>query len=59
MPPDGKCLSSKRVEDAARQEVTLDVEDVLDGGVDRQETLGWPSRLEPPLLSFASPKVLV
>ena len=38
--PDSKRLSPKRFEDAARQEMTLDIEGVLDGGVDRQETLG-------------------
>jgi hypothetical protein len=40
LPPDDKGLGPKRFEDAARQEVALDIEGVLDGGVDRQETLG-------------------
>ena len=38
--PDRKRLSPKNLEDAARQKMALDVEGVLDGGVDRQETLG-------------------
>ena len=38
--PDIKRLGSKTLEDAAWQEVALDVEGVLDGGVDRQEALG-------------------
>lgn len=38
--PDGKRLSPKHFEDAAWQEMALDVEGVLDGGVDCQETLG-------------------
>ena len=40
LPPDSKRLGSKTLEDAAWQEVALDVEGVLDGGVDRQEALG-------------------
>ncbi len=40
LPPDSKRLSPKTLEDAAWQEVALDVESVLDGGVNRQEALG-------------------
>ena len=40
LPPDDKRLGPKRLEDAARKEVALDVEGVLDSGVDRQEALG-------------------
>jgi hypothetical protein len=40
LPPYSKRLGAKRLEDAARQEVALDVEGVLDGGVDCQEALG-------------------
>ena len=38
--PDRKRLGTKILEDAAWQKMALDVEGVLDGGVDRQETLG-------------------
>ncbi len=38
--PDRKRLSTNFPEDAAWQKMALDVEGVLDGGVDRQETLG-------------------
>ena len=38
--PDGKRLGSKRLEDVAWQKMSLDIEGVLDGSVDRQETLG-------------------
>ena len=38
--PDRKRLSTKILEDAAWQKMALDVEGVLDGGMDRQETLG-------------------
>ncbi len=38
--PDRKRLSTKFLEDAAWQKMALDVEGVLDGSVDRQETLG-------------------
>ena len=38
--PDGKRLGSKGLEDSAWQKMALDVEGVLDGGVDRQEPLG-------------------
>jgi hypothetical protein len=38
--PDRKRLSTKILEDAAWQKMALDVEGVLDGSVDRQETLG-------------------
>jgi hypothetical protein len=40
LPPDSKRLSPKRLEDMAGQKVALNVESVVDGGVDRQETLG-------------------
>jgi len=40
LPPDSKRLGPKLPEDAARQEMALDVEGVLDGGVDREEALG-------------------
>ena len=40
LPPDDKRLGPKRLEDSARKEMALDVEGVLDGGVDRQEALG-------------------
>ncbi len=40
VPPNVKRLGPKLPEDAARQEMALDVEGVLDGGVDRQEALG-------------------
>ena len=39
LPPDSKRLGPKRLEDGARQKMALDVEGVLDGGVDRQEAL--------------------
>ncbi len=38
--PNSKCLGTKILEDAAWQKMALDVEGVLDGGVDREETLG-------------------
>ena len=38
--PDSKRLGTKILEDAAWQKMALDVEGVLDGGVDREETLG-------------------
>ncbi len=38
--PDRKRLGTKILEDAAWQKMALDVEGVLDGSVDRQETLG-------------------
>ena len=38
--PGSKRLGPKRLEDAARKKVALDIEGVLDGGVDRQEALG-------------------
>ncbi len=38
--PGSKRLGTKRLEDAARQKMALDVEGVVDSGVDRQETLG-------------------
>jgi len=38
--PDSKRLGSKRLEDMARQQVALDIEGVLDSGIDRQEALG-------------------
>ncbi len=38
--PDRKRLSTKILEDTAWQKMALDVEGVLDGGVDREETLG-------------------
>ncbi len=38
--PDSKRLSTKVLEDTAWQKMALDVEGVLDGGVDREETLG-------------------
>ena len=38
--PDGKRLGPKRLEDVAWQKMALDIEGVLDGGVDREETLG-------------------
>jgi len=37
--PDSKRLGPKRLEDGARQKMALDVEGILDGGVDRQEAL--------------------
>ena len=40
LPPDSKCLGPKRLKDTAWQEVALDIEGVLDGGVDREEALG-------------------
>ena len=40
LPPDSKRLGPKRLEDAALQQVALDIERVLDSGVDRQEALG-------------------
>ena len=40
LPPDDKSLGPERLEDAARPEVALDIEGVLDGGVDRSEALG-------------------
>jgi len=40
LPPDDKSLGPKRFEDAARKEVALDIEGVLDGGVDCEEALG-------------------
>ena len=39
-PPDDKRLGPKRLEDAAREEMALDIEGVLDGGVNRKEALG-------------------
>jgi hypothetical protein len=39
LPPDGERLGPKRLEDAAWQEMALDGEGVLDGGVDREEAL--------------------
>lgn len=39
-PPDSKRLGPKRFEDAAWQEVALDVEGIVDSGVDRQKALG-------------------
>jgi hypothetical protein len=38
--PDDKRLGPKRLEDAARQQVALDIEGVLDSGMNRQEVLG-------------------
>ncbi len=38
--PDRKRLGSKRLEDVARQQAALDIEGVLDSGMDRQEALG-------------------
>ena len=38
--PDSKRLGTKILEDTAWQKMALDVEGVLDGGVDREETLG-------------------
>ncbi len=38
--PDRKRLGTKNLEDAASQKMALDVEGVLDGGMDREETLG-------------------
>ena len=35
LPPDDKSLGPKRFEDAAWQQVALDIEGVVDGGVDR------------------------
>jgi hypothetical protein len=40
LPPDSKRLGPKRLEDAAWQEVALNVEGVLDGGVYCQEAVG-------------------
>ena len=40
LPPDSKRLGPKRLEDAARQQVALDIEGVLDSGVNREEALG-------------------
>ena len=37
--PDSKRLGPKRLEDGARQKMALDVEGVVDGGVDRDEAL--------------------
>ena len=38
--PDSKRIGTKILEDVAWQKMALDVEGVLDGGMDRQETLG-------------------
>ncbi len=38
--PDSKRLGTKILEDTAWQKMALDIEGVLDGGVDREETLG-------------------
>jgi hypothetical protein len=59
LPPDDKRLGPKRLEDAARKEVALDVEGVLNSGVDRQEALGGSRGLEPLLLSLSSPNRLM
>jgi hypothetical protein len=40
VPPDRKRLGPKRLEDAARQQVALDIEGVLDSGMNREEALG-------------------
>ena len=40
LPPYSKGLAPKRLEDAARQEVALNEEGILDGGVDSHEVLG-------------------
>ena len=57
--PDCERLGAKRLEDSARQKMTLDVEGVVDGGVNRQEPLGRSRRLEPLLFTFASSNRLV
>ena len=57
--PDRERPGAKLLEDAARQKMTLDVEGVVDGGVDRQEPLGGSRRLEPLLFSFALSNRLV
>jgi hypothetical protein len=54
LPPDYKRLGPKRLEDAARKEMALDVEGVVDSGVDRQEALGGSRGLEPLLFSLSS-----
>jgi hypothetical protein len=40
VPPNVERLGPELFEDVARQEMALDVEGVVDGGVDREETLG-------------------
>ena len=59
LPPDNKRLGSKRFEDAAWQKMALDVEGVLDGGVDREVALGRSRRFKPLLFSFSSSNRLV
>jgi hypothetical protein len=40
LPPDSKRLGPKRLEDVAWQKMALDIEGVLDSGVNREEALG-------------------
>lgn len=46
-PPDLESARSELLEDAAPQKVALDVEDVLNGGLDREEASCRSCRLEP------------
>ncbi len=59
MLPNRKRLGTKILEVAAWQKMALDVEGVVDGGVNRQEALGGSGRLEPLLLSLSPPNRLV
>ena len=45
---------TKAVEGGARDEMSLDVEDVVNGGVDRDEALGRADRLEALHLALSS-----
>ena len=57
--PNVKRLGPKFLEEAARQQVALDIEGVLNRGVDCEETLGRSGRLKPLLFTLSSSNRLV
>lgn len=59
MLPNDEGVSAKLFEEATFQKMALDIEGVVNGGVDRQETLRSPGRFEPLLFSFPSSHRLV